>query len=388
MFFSLSGRREPVTLLSFMDGIPDISPFQKRLQDLDQQMAEPDFFSDQRQAAKLSREHQKLSQLVEAYQRLSQVAGDLVEHRELIEDPDGDPDLKSLAEEEIASLEEEQTQLREQVLVLMVPPEPSDDRNIVMEIRGGAGGDEANIFAGDLFRMYSRFAEQHNWQVEVMSSSQSEAGGFKEVIFSLKGEDAYRTLKFESGVHRVQRVPETESQGRIHTSTSTVAVLPEAEEVDIHIDPSELDITVSRASGPGGQGVNTTDSAVQILHKPTGLIVNCADERSQLKNKAKAMAVLRARLLQRKEEEERAKYAANRRSQVGTGDRSERIRTYNFPQSRITDHRIGYTAHNLEALMDGELEALIDALQKADYEGRIEDLLREQETPASTESSS
>lgn len=362
-----------------MEGIPDIRLFQGRLDELDRQMADPGFFSDQRQAARLSREHQKLTQLVEAYKRLEQADRDLSEHRALLADDAADPDLKSLAEEEVESLAETVTTLREQVLFKMLPPEPSDDRNIVVEIRGGAGGDEANIFAGDLFRMYSRFAEKHRWQVDLMSTSESEAGGFKEVIFNLKGEDAYKTLKFESGVHRVQRVPETESQGRIHTSTATVAVLPEAEEVDLHIDPSELEITVSRASGPGGQGVNTTDSAVQILHKPTGLIVNCADERSQLKNKAKAMAVLRARLLQRKEEEERAKYAANRRSQVGTGDRSERIRTYNFPQSRITDHRIGYTAHNLEGLMDGDLEDLIEALQGADLRGRIEDMLTPRE---------
>jgi peptide chain release factor 1 len=358
-----------------MEGIPEITPFRDRLKEIDTQMAEPDFFSDQRRAASLSREHQKLSQLIETYEKLETAHRDLEEHRALLADDSADPDLKELAGEEISALEELEHKLQENVLVLMIPPEPSDDRNIVVEIRGGAGGDEANIFAGDLYRMYVRCAENRGWSVEVMNTSESEAGGFKEVIFLMKGEEAYKQLKYESGVHRVQRVPATESQGRIHTSTATVAVLPEAQEVDIHIDPAELDISVARASGPGGQGVNTTDSAVQIIHKPTGIIVKCADERSQLKNKTKAMSVLRARLLQAKEEEERAKYAENRRSQVGTGDRSERIRTYNFPQSRITDHRIGYTAHNLDEVMDGGLDDLISALQKSDYEGRIEALL-------------
>ncbi len=358
-----------------MEGIPDITPFRERLKELDTMMAAPDFFSDQRRAAKSSREHQKLTQLVETYERLEAVTRDLTESRALLVDDSADPDLKQLAAEELSELEAGELEFREKVLVLMIPPEPSDDRNIVVEIRGGAGGDEANIFAGDLYRMYVRCAENRGWSIEVMSVSESEAGGFKEIIFLMKGEEVYKQLKYESGVHRVQRVPATESQGRIHTSTATVAVLPEAEEVDIHIDSSELEITVARASGPGGQGVNTTDSAVQIIHKPTGIIVKCSDERSQLKNKAKAMSVLRARLLSAKEEEERAKYAENRRSQVGTGDRSERIRTYNFPQSRITDHRIGYTAHNLDAVMDGELAELIEALQKADYEDRIQALL-------------
>jgi len=256
----------------------------------------------------------------------------------------------------------------------MVPPEASDDRNIVMEIRGGAGGDEANIVAGDLYRMYTRFAENKGWRVEPMSVSLSEAGGYKEIIFLLKGEQAYKMLKHESGVHRVQRVPATESQGRVHTSTSTVAVLPEAREVDIEIDPNDLEISVTRAIGPGGQGVNTTDSAVQILHKPSGLTVNCSDERSQLKNKTKAMAVLRARLLKMKEEEEHKKYAENRRSQVGSGDRSERIRTYNFPQSRLTDHRTGYHSHDLDAIMEGELDELLTALQDAELQNKLEAL--------------
>lgn len=237
-----------------------------------------------------------------------------------------------------------------------------------MEIRAGTGGDEASLFAAELFRLYSKFSDGRGWKIQPMSSSMSERGGFKEVIFLITGSDVYKQLKFESGVHRVQRVPVTEANGRIHTSTVTVAVLPEAEEVDVHLDPQDLEITVSRASGPGGQGVNTTDSAVQIIHKPTGLIVSCADERSQLKNKARALIVLRSRLLKRREEEERARYAATRKSQIGSGDRSERIRTYNFPQNRLTDHRIGLTLYSLPQVMEGNIDAIVSALRQA--EGR------------------
>jgi peptide chain release factor 1 len=253
----------------------------------------------------------------------------------------------------------------------MMPPEPSDSRNTVMEIRAGTGGDEAALFAGELARCYQRYADSRGWKVEPMSSSSTERGGLRETAFLISGTDVYKRLKWESGVHRVQRVPVTEASGRIHTSTVTVAVLPEAEEVDIQIKPEELEITVARASGPGGQGVNTTDSAVQILHKPTGLIVQCADERSQLKNKARAMTVLRSRLLKLKEDEEKAKYAAERRSQIGSGDRSERIRTYNFPQNRLTDHRIGFTLHGLPQVMEGEIGPLLDALEKAHYQERL-----------------
>jgi peptide chain release factor 1 len=253
----------------------------------------------------------------------------------------------------------------------MIPPEASDSRNTVMEIRAGTGGEEAALFAGELARCYQKYADSQGWKVQPISSSHSERGGLREVAFLISGTDVYKRLKWESGVHRVQRVPVTEASGRIHTSTVTVAVLPEAEEVDIQIKPEDLEITVSRASGPGGQGVNTTDSAVQILHKPTGLIVSCADERSQLKNKASAMTVLRSRLLKLKEDEEKAKYAAERRSQIGSGDRSERIRTYNFPQNRVTDHRIGFTLHGLPQVMEGAIGPLVEALQKAHYEERL-----------------
>ncbi|MEM7673058.1 MAG: peptide chain release factor 1 [Verrucomicrobiota bacterium] len=358
-----------------MEGIPPIDPFRNKLMHLDAQMNEPDFYSDQRRAASIGREHQKLTRLVELYESLMKTEKDLTDNQEMLADPEMDAEMKELAEAELEPLKEEMVTLKERVLVAMIPPEAADDRNIVMEIRAGAGGDEASLFASDLFRMYSRFAERNGWSIEPISLNESDTGGFKEVIVGLKGEEAYRILKFESGVHRVQRIPVTESGGRIHTSTATVAVLPEAEEVDILIDPQELEISVARASGPGGQGVNTTDSAVQILHKPTGMIVKCADERSQLKNKNKAMGVLRSRLLQRKQEEEAAKYAANRKSQVGTGDRSERIRTYNFPQSRITDHRIGLTLHSLDAAMDGEIKEIVNSLHAADNQSKVEALL-------------
>ena len=358
-----------------MPELPDLSPFVDRLGDLDRLMAEPDFFSDARNAADVAREHQKLSQLLEMRDRFMRCEKQLRENREMLEDEDSGSELMELAEMEIPDLEEQLEEIHGRILESMIPPDPSDSRNTIMEIRAGTGGDEAALFAGDLYRMYSRHAEQRGWRIEVMGSNESEVGGFKEIIFLVSGESVYRDLKWESGVHRVQRVPETESGGRIHTSAATVAVLPEAQEVDLKIDPAELEITVARASGPGGQGVNTTDSAVQILHKPSGMIVKCADERSQLKNKNKAMKVLRARLLEKKESEERAKYAANRKNQVGTGDRSERIRTYNFPQGRMTDHRINLTLYSLDDLMEGNLSPVTEALQDADKVSRIESLL-------------
>ncbi|MEX0330799.1 MAG: peptide chain release factor 1 [Puniceicoccaceae bacterium] len=360
-----------------MPDLPDLAPFVERLSELDQQMAEPDFYSDARKAADVAREHQKLTHLVALRDRYAEAEKQLQENRELAEEPEADEELKELAEAEIPELEEELETLYGQVLESMLPPDASDSRNTIMEIRAGTGGDEASLFAGDLYRMYSRFAEQKGWRTEVMNASESEVGGFKEVIFLISGDSVYRDLKWESGVHRVQRVPVTEAGGRIHTSAATVAVLPEAEEVDVQIDPAELEITVARASGPGGQGVNTTDSAVQILHKPTGMIVKCADERSQLKNKNKAMKVLRSRLLEQKEREEQEKYAANRKSQVGSGDRSERIRTYNFPQGRMTDHRINLTLYSLDELVEGNLNPVIEALQEADKKSRIENLLSE-----------
>ena len=360
-----------------MPDLPDLNPFLERLAELDRRMAEPDFYNDARRAAELAREHQKLTSLATLGETFAACEKQIEESRELLADEGTEEDLREMAREELKELEERQETLYEAVLESMLPPDPGDSRNTIMEIRAGTGGDEASLFAGDLYRMYGRYAELKGWRIEEMSSSESEVGGFKEIIFLVAGEAVYRDLKWESGVHRVQRVPTTEAGGRIHTSAATVAVLPEAQEVDVAIDPSDLEITVARASGPGGQGVNTTDSAVQVLHKPTGMIVKCADERSQLKNKTKAMKVLRSRLLEQKEREERARYAANRKSQVGSGDRSERIRTYNFPQGRLTDHRINLTLYSLEDVMQGGLGPVIEGLQEADKRDRIAALLEE-----------
>ncbi len=349
-----------------MSTIPDIAPFRRRLDELDAQMADPNLFNDPRRAADVSRDQQRMARLVGDYEKLKQIEGQIEEARAMLRDDQADPELRELAEMELPENEEALEKMEKKILMAMIPPEATDSRNTVLEIRAGTGGDEAALFAGQLFRAYSRFADTQGWKVQPMSSSDAERGGYKEVIVLITGTEVYRQLKFESGVHRVQRVPITEANGRIHTSTVTVAVMPEAEDVDIHIDPQEIEVTVTRASGPGGQGVNTTDSAVQLLHKPTGLIVTCADERSQIKNKAKAMTVLRSRLLKLKEDEERAKYAAQRKGQIGTGDRSERIRTYNFPQSRVTDHRIGLTLHSLPQVMEGEFEPLMNALLHED----------------------
>ncbi len=364
-----------------MDELPDLAPFQRRLEELAAQIAAPSFYGNPRRAAEVTREHQKLSELISDYHTFERLEREIAEAEALGSEGGADPELRELAAAEIPDLERRRAALREAVLLAMIPPDPTDSRSTVMEIRAGTGGDEASLFAAELFRAYSKYADSHGWKIQPMSSSTSERGGFKEVIFLISGTDVYKQLKFESGVHRVQRVPVTEANGRIHTSTITVAVLPEAEEVDVQIDPQELEITVTRASGPGGQGVNTTDSAVQIIHKPTGLIVLCADERSQLKNKAKAMTVLRSRLLKRREDEEKAKYAAARRSQIGSGDRSERIRTYNFPQNRLTDHRIGLTLYSLPYVMEGHLEPIITALQKADYEEKLAALTGHDFTP-------
>ncbi len=364
-----------------MDELPDLAPFQRRFDELAAQMAEPSFYTNPRRAAEVTREHQKLSQLIADHHTYQRIEREILEAQAFKSDATADAELRELATAELPDLQRRRDELRSAVLLAMIPPDPTDSRNTVMEIRAGTGGDEASLFAAELYRLYSKYADARGWKIQPMSSSLSERGGFKEVIFLITGSDVYKQLKFESGVHRVQRVPVTEANGRIHTSTVTVAVLPEAEEVDVQIDPQDLEITVTRASGPGGQGVNTTDSAVQILHKPTGLIVSCADERSQLKNKAKAMTVLRSRLLKRREEEERARYAATRRSQIGSGDRSERIRTYNFPQNRLTDHRIGLTLYSLPQVMEGNIEAVIAALQKADYEEKLAALTGHDFTP-------
>ncbi|MEO6245092.1 MAG: peptide chain release factor 1 [Opitutaceae bacterium] len=354
-----------------MDELPSLAPFERRLDELAAQMAEPAFYGNPRRAADVTREHQKITQLIDDHRAHDRIERELAEARTMERDPNADADLRELAAAELPELESRRAALRQAVLLAMIPPNPTDSRNTVMEIRAGTGGDEATLFAADIFRVYSKYAARRGWEIQPMSSSGSERGGFKEIVFLITGTDVYKQLKFESGVHRVKRVPVTEASGRVHTSTVTVAVLPEAEEVDVQIDPQDLEITVQRASGPGGQGVNTTDSAVRIIHQPTGMIVYCADGRSQQKNKASAMAVLRSRLLQHREDEERAKYAAARRSQIGSGDRSERIRTYHYLQNRVTEHRIGLTLYNLPQVLEGDIDQIITALQKADYEEKL-----------------
>ncbi len=354
-----------------MDSLPDIAPFRHRLDELDAQMAEPSFYANQRKAADVTREQQWLRRLTEDHAAHELLERELGEHSALLKDQTADPELRALAGQELPELQVRLAALRRAVLLAMIPPEATDSRNTVFEIRAGTGGDEASLFAAELYRLYTKYAEGRGWKIQPMSSSMSDRGGFKEVIFLITGSEVYKQLKYESGVQRVQRIPVTEANGRIHTSTVTVAVLPEAEEVDVSIDPEDLDITVQRASGPGGQGVNTTDSAVRIVHRPSGLTVYCADDRSQIKNKARAMAVLRSRLLKLREDEEKASYAAQRRTQIGTGDRSERIRTYNFPQNRVTDHRIGLTLYSLPAVMEGKIDEIIEALQRAEYEEKL-----------------
>lgn len=331
-----------------------------KYEELEQELAQPDIFNDQERYKKVSKAHADLGEVVEVFRKYKQFSQDIEDNKELL--GDSDPDIQEMAKAEIAEIEGELPLLQEQLKLLLLPKDPMDEKNIILEIRAGTGGDEAALFAADLYRMYIRYAEANKWKVEEMSSNATGAGGLKEVIASISGDKVYSKLKYESGTHRVQRVPATESQGRIHTSAVTVAIMPEAEEVDVDIRNEDLRVDVFRASGPGGQSVNTTDSAIRITHEPTGLVVICQDEKSQHKNKAKAMKVLRSRLLQLEQDKAKAEEDAARRSQVGSGDRSERIRTYNFPQGRCSDHRINLTLHSLNKIMEGELEELHDAL--------------------------
>ncbi len=327
---------------------------------LENELSKPEVYGDQEKYRKLAKAHSDLSDVVTVFRRYKQLTSELDDNKEMLED--SDPEIREMAEAEIKSIRAALPQLEDELRVLLLPKDPLDDKNILLEIRAGTGGEEASLFAGDLFRMYSRYAERMRWKMEIMSGHESDSGGYKEVIATMSGDRVYSRLKYESGTHRVQRVPATESQGRIHTSAVTVAIMPEAEEVDVQIDPNDLRIDVYRSSGPGGQSVNTTDSAVRVTHIPSGLVVICQDEKSQHKNKAKALKVLRSRLFEQMEDERLQKEAADRRSQVGTGDRSERIRTYNFPQGRMTDHRINLTLYRLDTIMDGDIDEIIDAL--------------------------
>ncbi len=340
--------------------------------DLEKKLSSPEIIEDRKKYKELAKSHAELEEIVSVYREYKEVLEQLKESKELAKD--SDPEIRELAKEEIPRLEEKKEELEHKLKVLLIPEDPLDKKSVILEIRAGTGGEEAALFAADLLRMYTRFAEKNNWKVDLVDAHRTGTGGFKEVIVNISGDRVYSKLKYESGVHRVQRVPITESQGRIHTSAVTVAVLPEADEVEIEIDPNDLRIDVFRASGPGGQSVNTTDSAVRITHIPTGLVVCCQDEKSQHKNKAKALKVLRSRLLQLKREEAKQQEDEMRRSQVGSGDRSERIRTYNFPQGRVTDHRINLTLYNLEGVLNGDLEQIIDPLVQYYQAKKIKEL--------------
>ncbi|HET7005706.1 MAG TPA: peptide chain release factor 1 [Candidatus Binatia bacterium] len=333
---------------------------EKRYIELEGMMSDPQLVGQQREYAKVAKERSDLEEIVVCYREWRKVEQELADNRQLMDE--NDEAMRELVKEELVSLRERKEALESKLKYLILPKDPNDEKNVIVEIRAGTGGDEAALFAAELFRMYSRYAESRGWRVELMSSNPTGLGGYKEIILSIEGRGAYSRLKFEGGVHRVQRVPVTEGSGRIHTSAVTVAVLPEADEVEIAIDPKEIRIDVFRSSGPGGQSVNTTDSAVRITHIPTGIVISCQDEKSQHKNRAKGMKILRARLLEKKQDEQASEIAASRKLMVGSGDRSERIRTYNFPQGRLTDHRINLTIYQLERVMEGQIDEVVDAL--------------------------
>lgn len=346
-----------------------------RYDELEQMMAQPDVLADFSRLNELVQERNETEELVGVYRRFQAVEKQLEENQALLSD--GDPEMRELAELELEQLNAEKADLEQQLKQLLVPKDPKDDKNVIVEIRAGTGGEEAGLFAGELYRMYIRWAEAHRFKVELLSISETGIGGVKEVIFGVKGKGPYSRLKYESGVHRVQRVPVTETQGRIHTSAATVAVLPEADDIDIQVNPSDIRIDVFRASGPGGQGVNTTDSAVRLTHVPTGTVIECQDERSQLQNRAKAMRILRTRLYDMEQQRQFEELGAARKSMVGSGDRSEKIRTYNFPQNRVTDHRINKTVYQLETVMDGDIDEFIDELAQTDQATRLQAMAEE-----------
>jgi len=351
-----------------------LEEIENHYQELDRQLADPETASDVRQLQRLAREKAGIEDVVTTYREYRAVARSLEETRGMLAE-EQDEEMVALARQEIGGLESRLETLEEQLKVALVPKDPNDKKDIIMEIRAGAGGDEAGLFAADLFRMYGRYAQSRGWPVDIITANESGIGGFKEVIFEIKGNGAFSRLKYERGVHRVQRVPVTESSGRIHTSTATVAVLPEAEEVDVEVNPDDLRIDIFHSGGAGGQNVNKVATAVRITHLPTGMVVTCQDERSQLRNKNKAMAVLRARLLDIERSRQEAEMSTQRRSQVGTGDRSEKIRTYNFPQDRVSDHRAGLNLHHLDRIMEGDLDALIDALATSDRARQLQEQL-------------
>ena len=350
----------------------NLAGVESRFLELEQQLADPEVVSDIKQYTALLKEHKNMTPIVETYRVYKKAEEDLDEAKAILDDSGSDKEFRDLAQEEMAAAKETLEETAEQLKILLLPRDPNDDKNVIVEIRSGAGGEEAALFAGSLLRMYTMYAETHGFKTEILSSNPTELGGYKEVSFEITGDGAYSRFKFESGVHRVQRVPETESQGRIQTSTATVAVLPEADEVEFEINPSELKIDTFRSSGAGGQHINKTDSAIRITHLPTGTVVECQDERSQHKNKERALKILSARLLEVEQQKHKDEIDSARRAQVGTGDRSERIRTYNFPQGRVSDHRIGLTLYKIDAIMNGNLDELIDALITADTAAKLE----------------
>lgn len=347
-----------------------LEELEEKYMNLSDEINKPEVIADQNRWRELMKEHSAITPIVEKYKEYKKVRDEIKDGKEMLNESLED-DFKQMVKEELKENQERIENIKEELKILLLPSDPNDDKNVIVEIRGGAGGDEAALFAGDLFRMYSRYAERSRWKTEIMSSNENDLGGYKEIVFMITGKGAYSRLKYESGVHRVQRIPSTESGGRIHTSTVTVAVLPEAEDVDVEIDMNDVRVDVFRSSGNGGQSVNTTDSAVRVTHAPSGIVISCQDEKSQLKNKDKALKILRAKLYELEIQKQQSELSAERKSQVGTGDRSERIRTYNFPQGRVTDHRVGLTLHRLDAILDGDLNEIMDTLITTDQTEKL-----------------